>query len=96
MKTNGAIPRQQARMVMHEDEHAIIKAMLRRAIGDDDFFGRFVSGVRSESGRTKDRVAIARFLERMERHFELRANGHRLDPLERSEIEIPLYTQAIS
>jgi hypothetical protein len=69
-KTNGKNPRQEARMVVHEDEHAIIKAMLWKALGDDDCFGMFVSSVRSESGRAEDRLVLARFLERMERHFQ--------------------------
>jgi len=91
MKTNGGSPRQEARMVMHEDEHAIIKAMLRKAIGDDEFFGMVASGGRSESGRAADRIVLARFLERMERQFGLRTNGHRQDQrIDRSEIEIEI------
>jgi hypothetical protein len=76
--TNGRNPRQEARMVMHEDEHAIIKAILRKTLGDDACFGMVVSGGRSESGRAEDRLVLARFLERMERQFNLRANGHNL------------------
>jgi hypothetical protein len=76
LKMNGSNPRQEARMVMHEDEHAIIKAMLWKALGDDDCFGMFVASGRSESGRAEDRLVLARFLERMERQFKLRANGH--------------------
>jgi hypothetical protein len=77
-------------MVMHEDEHAIIKAMLWKALGDDDCFARVVSSDRSESGRAEDRLVLAGFLARMERQFELRAeervqdrrrsNGHDRDP----------------
>jgi len=78
-KTNGKNMRQEARMVMHEDEHAIIKAMLWKALGDDDYFGLVVSGNRSETARAEDRLVLARFLARMERQFELRANGHRQD-----------------
>lgn len=70
-------PRQEARMVMHEDEHAIIKAMLRKALGDDDCFEMIVAGNRAESGRAEARLVLARFLARMERQFELRANGRR-------------------
>lgn len=75
MKTSGGNPRQEARMVMHEDEHAIIKAILRKALGDDDCFEMVVSNSRSESERAEDRLVLARFLGRMERQFELRANG---------------------
>ncbi len=88
-KLNGRNLRQEARMVMHEDEHEIIRAILWKALGDDDCFGMFVSSDRSKSGRAEDRLVLARFLERMERQFELRANGHNQDPqIERSRIEV--------
>jgi hypothetical protein len=60
-------------MVMHEDEHAIVKVILSRALGDDDCFATIVSRDRSESGRAEDRLVLGRFLERMERQFALRA-----------------------
>jgi hypothetical protein len=74
-KTNGTSPEQAARMVMHKDEHAIIKAMLLKALGDDDCFASMVSSDRSESGRAEDRLVLAKFLVRMERQFELRAEA---------------------
>lgn len=90
-KANGRRRGREARMVMHEDEHVIIKAMVWKALGDDDFFGMFVSGDRSDSGRAEDRCALARFLARMERQFDVRANGcrphHRI---ERPGIEVRL------
>lgn len=93
-KPKGRILKQEARMVMHEDEHAIIKAMLWKALGDDDCFGMVVSSDRSESGRAKDRLVLARFLGRMERQFGLRASGRRQDqPVKRSRIEVPLSQQ---
>jgi hypothetical protein len=67
---------QDARMVMHEDEHAIVKVILSRALGDDDCFARVVSRDRSELGRAEDRLVLGRFLERMERQFALRAEAH--------------------
>lgn len=93
-KANERNLRQEARMVMHEDEHAIIKAMLWKALGDDDCFGMVVSSDRSESGRAEDRLVLARFLARMERQFQLRANGRRRDQrIERSRIEASLTQQ---
>jgi hypothetical protein len=66
-------------MVMHKDEHAIIKAMLLKALGDDDCFATVVSSDRSDSGRAEDRLVLARFLVRMERQFELREEAHGQD-----------------
>jgi hypothetical protein len=60
-------------MVMHGDEHAIIKAMLLKVLGDDECFARVVASDRSEYGRAEDRLVLARFLVRMERQFQLRA-----------------------
>lgn len=65
-------------MVMHQDEHAIIKSILLRALGDDECFATIVAGERSESERAEDRLVLARFLARMERQFDLRAE-ERLD-----------------
>jgi hypothetical protein len=62
-------------MVMRKDEHAIIKAMLLKALGDDDCFAAVVSSDPSESKRAEDRLVLARFLARMERQFELRAEA---------------------
>ncbi len=75
-KINGINQVQEARMVMHKDEHAIIKSMLLNALGDDDCFARTVASDRSESGRAKTRLVLAKFLVRMERQFELRAEVH--------------------
>jgi len=58
-------------MVVHEDEHAIVKEILSRALGDDDCFAKVVSGDRSET-RAEDRLVLAGFLRRLERQFELR------------------------
>lgn len=74
-KANGRSPGQEARMVMHKDEHAIIKAILLRTLGDDDCFASVVSTDRSESRRAADRLVLARFLVRMERQFEPRADA---------------------
>jgi hypothetical protein len=60
-------------MVMHEDEHAILREILRRTVGDDDCFAKIVSCDRSDLGRAQDRLVLARFFERMERQFALRA-----------------------
>lgn len=68
---------QVTRMVMHEDEHAIVKEILSKALGDDDCFAKVVSSDRSESGRAEDRLVLARFLARMERQFALRAEARR-------------------
>jgi hypothetical protein len=80
-KANGRSPEQEARVVMRKDEHAIIKAMLLKALGDDGSFARVVSSDPSESKRAENRLVLARFLARMERQFELRAeerpHGHR-------------------
>jgi hypothetical protein len=62
-------------MVVHKDEHAIIKAILLRALGDDDCFATVVSADGSESRRAEDRLVLAKFLVRMERQFELRAES---------------------
>jgi hypothetical protein len=59
-------------MVMHEDEHALLEAILRKMLGDDGCFATVVSSERSDSGRAEDRLVLARFLERMERQFALR------------------------
>lgn len=72
-KTNGRNLGQEARVVMHEDERAIVKEILSKALGDDDCFVKVVSGDRSECSRADDRLVLARFFERMERQFELRA-----------------------
>lgn len=64
-------------MVMHEDEHAIVKEILRRALGDDDCFAKVVSRHRSDAERAGDRLVLARFLARMERQFALRAETRR-------------------
>jgi len=76
-RMNGAAGhlRQDARMVMHDDEHAILKEILCKALGDDAYFRRLVSSDRSESGRVEHRLVLARFLDRMERHFALRAEA---------------------
>ena len=66
---------QEARMIMHEDEHAIVKEILRKTLGDDGCFESVVSSGRSESGRAEDRLVLARFFERMERQFALRAEA---------------------
>lgn len=78
--------RRDARVVVHDDEHAILKAMLSRALGDDDCFRRLVSGEPSESGRVEDRRALARFLDRMERQFALRAQGHADGPFDYTRV----------
>lgn len=78
-KANGSVLRRDARLIMHEDEHLLIKAMVWKALGDDDWFGRIGSDEQSESGRAEDRCVLARFLARMERQFELRASEHRRD-----------------
>jgi hypothetical protein len=74
-KINGTDLRQEARVVMHKDEHAMIKAMLLKALGNDDGFAGVVSSDRSESGRAEDRLVLARFLERMENQFKLRVDA---------------------
>lgn len=72
-RANGSNLGQDARMVMHEDEHAILKEILRRTLGDDDCFAKVFSRERSDGGRAEDRLVLARFFERMERQFALRA-----------------------
>ena len=67
--------RQDARMVMHDDEHAILKEILCRALGDDAYFRRLVSSDPSESGRVEHRLVLARFFDRMERQFTLRTEA---------------------
>ena len=74
-EANGRNPAQDARRVMHEDEHAIAEVILSRALGDDDCVAKIVSGDRSESGGAEVRLVLARFLERMERQFALRAEA---------------------
>jgi hypothetical protein len=66
---------QDARMIMHEDEHAIVRGILIKALGDDNCYAQVVSSDRSESGRAEDRLVLARFFERMERQFALRAEA---------------------
>jgi hypothetical protein len=81
-------------MVMHADERTIIKAMLWKALGDDDCFEMVVSSNRSESGRAEDRLVLARFLERMERQFELRsAEQDRDRALTRAQSAVSLVQQ---
>jgi hypothetical protein len=58
-------------MVVHEDEHAIVKEILSRALDDDDCFAKVASD-RSESERAEDRLVLAGFLRRLERQFDLR------------------------
>jgi hypothetical protein len=58
-------------MVVHEDEHAIVKEILSRALGDDECFAK-VASARSESERAEDRLVLAGFLRRLERQFDLR------------------------
>lgn len=38
-KTNGRNLAQEARIVIHKDERVIIRAILLKALGDDDCFG---------------------------------------------------------
>ncbi len=88
-EANGRNLGQEARVVMHEDERAIVKEILGKALGDDDCFVKVVSGERSESGRAADRLVLARFFERMERQFALRAARMegRLAPGARPDLE---------
>ncbi len=74
-KANARHFQQDARMVMHDDEHAILKEILRKALGDDGSFRRLVSSDPSASARVEDRLVLARFLDRMERQFALRLGG---------------------
>jgi hypothetical protein len=60
-------------MVMHEDEHAIVKDMLIKALGDDNWLAKAAPKPRSEGQRVQDRLALSRFLERMERQFDRRS-----------------------
>ncbi len=71
-KAIGRSRGREARMVVHDDEHAIVKEILHRALGDDDCFAKVVAGDRSESGRAADRLVLAGFLRRLERQFDLR------------------------
>jgi hypothetical protein len=59
-------------MVVHDDEHTLLKAILCKALGDDAYLRRLVSDDPSESGRVEDRRVLARFFDRMERQFALR------------------------
>jgi hypothetical protein len=74
-KASGRNLGQDARMIMHEDEHAIVRGILIKALGDDGCYAEIVSSDRSESGRAEDRLVLARFFERMERQFALRAKA---------------------
>ena len=60
-------------MVMHEDEYEILKQILWKVLGDDECFAMVVPGEQSDARRAEDRLVLARFLERMERQFALRA-----------------------
>jgi hypothetical protein len=60
-------------MVVHDDEHTILKEILCKALGDDAYFRRLICDDPSGSGRVEDRLVLARFLDRMERQFALRA-----------------------
>lgn len=75
---NARPPRRDARMVVHDDEHTILKAILCKALGDDAYLGRLVSDDPSESGRVEDRRVLARFFDRMERQFALRDEPNRV------------------
>jgi len=66
-----------ARLLMHEDEHEIVEAILKRVLDDDDCYAKVVSRNRSESGRGRDRRILANFLKRIERQFALRPLGAR-------------------
>ena len=75
-----------ARMLMHEDEHEIVEAILKKVLDDDDCYAKVVSRNRSKSRRLSDRLVLATFLKRIERQFALRPLGARrstLDLLER-------------
>jgi hypothetical protein len=76
-RVKGTSLGQVARLVMHEDEHAIVKEILDRVLGDDDCFAKVVASHRSDAGRAGDRLVLAKFLARMERHFALRAEPRR-------------------
>jgi hypothetical protein len=71
-KSNTSDRGREARLVVHDDEHAIVKEILSRVLGDDVCFANVVSGERSESGRAEDRLVLAGFLRRLERQFEPR------------------------
>jgi hypothetical protein len=75
-KSNGANPQREARMVMRGDEYAIIKEILSYALGDDGYFAKVVPSDRLEWKRAEERLALARFLERMERQFSRRGLQH--------------------
>jgi hypothetical protein len=71
-QTGGPGP--DARMLMHEDEHAIVTEILKKALDDDDYFA---SRGRSEPQRLRERHVLATFLQRIERQFALRPLGAR-------------------
>jgi hypothetical protein len=75
---------QEARIVVHADEHAIVKEILCRALGDDACFAKVVSGERSESERIQSRLVLAGFLRRLERQFDLREKTGTADDLPKS------------
>jgi hypothetical protein len=66
-----------ARLLMHEDEHAIVEAILKRVLDDDDCYAKVVSSNRSKAHRLSDRLVLATFLKRLERQFALRPLGAR-------------------
>ena len=66
-----------ARLLMHEDEHEIVEAILKRVLDDDDCYAKVVSRNRSKSRRLSDRLVLATFLKRLERQFALRPLGAR-------------------
>jgi len=74
-KANTRRLRQDTRMVLHDDEHAVLKEILGNALGDDDCFRRLVSSDPAESARVEDRLVLARFFDRMERQFALRVES---------------------
>src|SRR5437867_3176261 len=86
-KVNAAGPGPDARILMHEDEHEIVEAILKKVLDDDDCYAKVVSRDRSESGRARDRLVLTSFLKRIERQFALhplgarRSRRHLLGPL---------------
>jgi hypothetical protein len=75
VKAPGSGP--DARLLMHEDEHEIVEAILKRVLDDDDCYAKVVSRNRSKSRRLSDRLVLATFLKRIERQFALRPLGAR-------------------
>ena len=76
-KVNAAGPGPDARILMHEDEHEIVEAILKKVLDDDDCYAKILSRDRSKSGRARDRLVLAAFLKRIERQFTLRPLGAR-------------------